>query len=79
MVGTEHLIVGAQHELAEAQAEIARLQKALTAIAAIEYMGPYVGERVNAIIEGSKPWSPTGIWPDWGDSPRGFDGPGGAE
>lgn len=22
---------------------------------------------------------PTGVWPDWGDSPRGFDGPGGAE
>ena len=22
---------------------------------------------------------PTGVWPDWGDSPNGFDGPGGAE
>ena len=21
----------------------------------------------------------TGMWPDWGDSPNGFDGPGGAE
>jgi hypothetical protein len=56
-MSTEHLIIGAQQELREAREEIARLQKALTDIAAIEYMGQYIGERVRAIIEESKPWS----------------------
>ena len=32
-----------------------------------------------AVIESRAKPKPTGIWPDWGDSPNGFDGPGGAE
>ena len=31
------------------------------------------------ILRNLPPKKPTGLWPDWGDSPNGFDGPGGAE
>jgi hypothetical protein len=73
-----------QVQIAAKDAELARLQKALLTCAAIPHMGQYTGSQVRAAIEESKPWSgqetkPTGVWPDWGDSPRGFDGPGGAE
>jgi hypothetical protein len=30
------------------------------------------------ILRNLPPEKSTGMWPDWGDSPNGFDGPGGA-
>lgn len=45
---------------------------------------PSDDRKIDALVEAVEGWlekfrEPTGVWPDWGDSPRGFDGPGGAE